>query len=97
MVPGCDGVDFGLGAGFFLQDDLDGFGPHERLGLGVVTTEIVCDRLLPFGHAGADAAADLLVRDLGEEALDGIEPRRRGWNEVPEDAWRARPTQRPSW
>src|SRR5262245_30570931 len=47
---------------------------REGLGVGVVAIEIVMDRLLQFGHAPERTAADALLRDLGEEALDEIEP-----------------------
>ena len=40
------------------------------------------DRLLQLGDAGEGAAPDALARDLGEEALDEIEPGRAGRREV---------------
>lgn len=36
--------------------------------------ELITDRLLEFGDAGEGAAPDALHRDLGEEALDAVEP-----------------------
>jgi len=41
-----------------------------------------CDSLLQFGNVVEDAAAYLLASDLGEEALNQIEPGRRCRDEV---------------
>jgi hypothetical protein len=40
----------------------------------MVVVEIVVDNALEFGHAPERAAADALLRDLGEEVLDEVEP-----------------------
>src|SRR5262245_65280874 len=40
------------------------------------------DRLLQLGHAPERTAADALLRDIGEEALDEIEPGGAGRREV---------------
>ena len=69
-----DGSECFEGAGFFVEDDLGGLGPHEWLWFGIELIEVVVDRFLEFGDAGEDAASDALGRDLGEEALDEIEP-----------------------
>ena len=37
---------------------------------------------LQIRDALEDAAPDTLAGDLGEEALDAVQPRRRCWNEV---------------
>ena len=55
-------------------DDLGGLGPDEGLGIGVMAVEVVVDRLLEVSNAPEGTAPDALARDLGEEALDQIEP-----------------------
>ena len=74
MIPAFDGFERIEGAAFFVEDDVGGFGPDEGLGVGVVRTEVVLDGGLQVGDAGEGAAPDALPRDLGEEALDQIEP-----------------------
>src|SRR5260221_381035 len=46
----------------------------EGPGIGIAAVEIVVDCLLELGDAPEDAAPDALGGDLGEEALDEIEP-----------------------
>lgn len=74
MVPGFDGFEFIEGAAFFGKDVGGWLGPSIRFGECVVTQEVVIDRLLQFGDAGEHAAPDALVRDLGKEALDEVQP-----------------------
>jgi len=74
LVPSLDSLEQVERAPLFLENDLGGLGPDEGLGIGVVAVEIVVDRSLKVGDAPEDAAADALGRDLGEEALDQIEP-----------------------
>ena len=62
------------GAAFFGKDVGGWLGPSIRFGECVVTQEVVIDRLLQFGDAGEHAAPDALVRDLGKEALDEVQP-----------------------
>ena len=66
-------------AGDFFEDFGGGLGPDEGLGVGIVVVEVVHDGGFEFGDAVEDAAADALVGDLGEEALDQVEPRARRW------------------
>jgi hypothetical protein len=47
-----------------------------------VGIEVVADGVFEFGDAGEDAAPNALAGDLGKEALDQIEPGRRGRDEV---------------
>src|SRR5689334_5555252 len=53
------------------------------LGVVVVLGEVAVDGTLEVGDAREHAAADALAGDLGEEALDQVEPGGRGWREVP--------------
>ena len=57
-------------------------GPDEWLGVIVVLSEVALHGDLQVGDALENAAADALAGDLGEEALDEIEPRRPGGGEV---------------
>ena len=84
--------DFGLGGGdvegfeteaFYGGEDIvGGFGPAEGLWVGVDGVEVGSDRGLQFRGRAVDAAADLLFGDVGEEALDLIDPRAGGRGEV---------------
>ena len=65
-------------------------GPDEGFGAGIVLSEISVDGGLQVGDRAKDAAADALARHLGEEVLDGVEPRGRGWGEVKGPARMAR-------
>ena len=73
-------------AGDFLEDGGCGSGPDERLGAGVVLFEVVHDRGLQLGDGVEGAATDAFFGDLGEEALDQVEPGRRGRGEVQMEA-----------
>jgi hypothetical protein len=70
LVPGLDSLEDIESASRFVENNLGALGPHERLRVGIVAVEIVVDSALEFGHASERAAADALLRDLGEEALD---------------------------
>lgn len=59
----------------FFEDFAGGGCLYERFGLGIECFEVVHDGLLQFGDASEDAAADALIGDFGEEALDLVEPR----------------------
>src|SRR5260370_20917318 len=48
----------------------------------VVFGEVAVDGDLQVGHTPEDAASDALAGDLGEEAFDEIQPRRRGRPEM---------------
>lgn len=64
------------------EDDLCALGPHKGFGISVVAIEIVVDGVLELGNARERDAPDPLLRDLCEEALNQIEPRRTGRREV---------------
>ena len=49
--------------------------------------EIVVDGLLQLGDTYENAATDACSGDLGKEALDHVEPGRRGRGEVDVEAW----------
>ena len=59
-----------------------GLGPHERLGIVVVQFEVLADGLFELSGRSMRAAADVVLRQRGEPALDLVEPRRRGRGEV---------------
>ena len=69
-------------AAFSGDDVLGGFAPDEGLRLGVVLEQVVVDCAFEIVDAGVAAAADALCRDLGEEALDEVQPGRAGGCEV---------------
>ena len=50
--------------------------------MGVVMRDVLMDGGDQFGHAGEHAAAQALGGDVAEEALDHVQPRRRGRREV---------------
>ena len=56
------------------ENVVGGFGPFERVWVGVDRVEISSDRRFQFGGGAVDAAADLLFGEVGEEALDLIDP-----------------------
>ena len=82
MVPRFDGLERLKGTSLLGENDLCALGPHEGLGVGVVAVEIVMDGILELGNARERAAPDPLLRDLCEEALNQIEPRRTGRREA---------------
>jgi hypothetical protein len=58
-----------------LFEDVVGFcGPDEGFGLAVVLFDIGEDRLLKVFDAGKDAATELVLGEVAEEALDHVEP-----------------------
>ena len=78
MVPIFDGIEGDAGSGVFCENDISGLGPYEGFWIGIVLGEIVANGDLQLGDAGEDAAPDALAGDLGEEALDQIQPGGRG-------------------
>ena len=74
MIPAFDSLELVEGASLLFEDDVGGLGPDEGLGIGIVAVEIIVDRLLELGDAPEDATPDALGRDLGEEALNEVEP-----------------------
>ena len=72
MFPAFDSSKDAVGIG----------GPDEGFGVGVCVGDEAVDGNLQFVEGPEDAALETLTRELGEEALDGIEPGRRGRCEV---------------
>lgn len=56
--------------------------PEEGFGIDVVMGDIQIDGQLQLGHVGEAIAADALVADVAEEALDHVRPRSAGRREV---------------
>jgi hypothetical protein len=52
------------------------------LGLSVVLGNVAVDRRLEVDDEMKDTALEATLRQFGEEALDGVEPRARGRREV---------------
>ncbi len=73
----------GAEVGGFFEDGLGGCGPDEGNRVLIVLGEIVVDGLL---QAFEGAATDAFSGDLGEEALDHVEPGGRGRREVDVEA-----------
>src|SRR6185312_797919 len=64
------------------ENVVGGFGPAEALGVGVDGVEVGEDRGFQFRGRAVDVATDLLFGDVGEEALDLIDPGAGGRREV---------------
>ena len=62
------------GAGDAGEDLVCGLGPDEGPGFRVVDVDEFSDRFLELKDATVAAATDLFLRQLGEPALDEIEP-----------------------
>lgn len=58
-----------------LQNVVDCFGPHERLGVLVGKSNGLVDRRGQFRHACEEAAPNPLPRDFRESSLDMVQPR----------------------
>jgi hypothetical protein len=69
-----------------VEDYPCGLCPDEGLGVCVVVFEVVHDGSVQLGNAFEDAAADEFSGDLGEEALDHVEPGGGGRGEVQVEA-----------
>jgi len=72
LVPASDGGDDLIGVG----------GPYEGFGVVVGLGEETVDRCLQIDQRAEHAALESSPGELGEEALDGIEPRSGGSGEV---------------
>jgi hypothetical protein len=77
---GAEALDGGQGVA-------GGFGPAERLGVGVVSVDVGVDGRLELGGRAVSAAAQRTLGEAAEEALDLVEPGRAGGREVHVPAW----------
>ena len=59
----------------FADDVIRGFGPDERLRIGIVVFDVIVDGAFQFRHAGKYPSADPLCGDLSEPALNQVQPR----------------------
>jgi hypothetical protein len=76
LVPAFDGSDDFVGIG----------GPGEGLGFLVMLGKEAVDGGLEVDERMKDSALEATLRQFGEEALDGVEPRARGRREVEGEA-----------
>jgi len=72
LFPAADFFDDGIGVG----------GPEEGFGIGIGFLQKAVDGGLEIGDALEDAAFEPTPCQLGEEALDRVEPGGGGWGEV---------------
>src|SRR5690606_38216906 len=72
LVPASDGGDNGIWIG----------GPGERLRLGIVLAQEAFDGGLEVDDRVEYPAFEPALRELGEEALDGVEPGAGCWHEM---------------
>ena len=72
LFPAPDLLDDGVGIG----------GPDEGLRVLVILVEETIDSGLKVDDAREDAALEPPLRQRGEEALDGVDPRGRRWREM---------------
>src|SRR6266403_4648226 len=75
------------------EDRVSGLGPSERPRVAVRDVDVIADRALQFERTAMRAATKLPVRELGEEALDLIDPGRAFGREVD---MKARASQQPA-
>ena len=71
-----------------LQNVVDGFGPHERLGVLVMEPNELFDRRNQLRHACEDASPN--ARALTEPPLDEVQPRGTRRRNVQLKLWRSR-------
>ena len=74
-----------IGADDLLQDVARAFGPDEWFGFDVVMRDVFVDRLDQVWHTFKDPAAKPLRREVTEETLHHIEPRRGSGRKVYDD------------
>ena len=79
-MPASDGGDDFVGIG----------GPHEGFGIIVGLSQEAVDGGLEIDDRAEHAAFETPLGQLGEEALDGIEPGSRGWGVMEHKAWMPR-------
>ncbi len=70
-----------------LQNVVDCFGPHERLGVLVRESNELVDRLDQFRDTLEDASPNPLARDLPEPSFDQIQPRGTRRGKVQVESW----------
>jgi len=68
--------------GHAAEDRVGVGGPREGLGVVVAIVEILERRLLQRRHASEHAASELLLSEVGEDALHLVQPARAGRREV---------------
>jgi hypothetical protein len=68
--------------GDFFEDIGGWGGPDEGVWIGIMMRQVICDGRFEIGDAVKDAAADGILSDQAEEALDQIDPGRRSRREV---------------
>jgi hypothetical protein len=73
--------------GDFLEDLARRHGPDEGLGGGIVVLQAFYDGSLKIGDACEGTASGEISGDLGEEALNHVEPGSRGRREVQMEAF----------
>jgi hypothetical protein len=71
-MPASDAFEDAVGVG----------GPDERLGVMVVRLDEAVDRSLQVDDRAEHPAPESPPGEIGEEGLDGVEPRARGRREV---------------
>jgi hypothetical protein len=64
------------------QDLIGAFGPDKGFRIGLMRLDEFLDRPLQVRHAPERAAANLLVRQLGEPSLHEAQPGAIGWREM---------------
>ena len=64
------------------EDVVGRAGPAEGLGVLVDRVDVAADGVLERAERAMDAASDLSVGQLGEEALDLVEPGGRRWSQM---------------
>src|SRR6185312_5769620 len=78
---------FGRGEAFchlldLAKDEVRILGPDERSRVGIVTAQELLDGPFQFLHTSERSPPDAPLRDLGEETLHLVQPRRTGWREM---------------
>src|SRR3954451_6390167 len=81
-IPAVAGDNGGNQALDLLEDVLRPGGPDERPRVAVGLGEEAVDRRLQLNERAEHAAFEPALGELGEETLDGVQPRGRGRGEV---------------
>src|SRR5262245_46399164 len=64
------------------EDVVGSPGPDERFGVSIACVEVLLDGVLELLDRFEGAATDLLLRQVGEESFDLVQPRTVRWSEV---------------